>query len=197
MITHLRGIVDEVGEQTLVLEVSGVGYEVFCSHRTLAQFTYTGESIKLYVHEHIKEDGHDLYGFNDRQDRELFRKLISVSGIGPKGGLQVFNLYDCQEIVQIIIEQDSKALSKVSGIGPKTAQRIILELKDAMAKWYVPDLTLLETGHRDDSAKHEAIEALEALGYGGMEAKKAVEAIYDYHATSEALIKKALSLLGM
>lgn len=120
-----------------------------------------------------------------------------MSGIGPKGGMQVFNTYSSQEVVEIILEQDSKALSKVSGIGPKTAQRIILELKDSIGKLFVPDLSLLETGLKDDSAKSEAIEALEALGYSGVEAKKAVEAIYDYKANSEELIKKALGLLGM
>ena len=85
----------------------------------------------------------------------------------------------------------------MSGIGPKTAQRIILELKDSIGKLFVPDLSLLETGLKDESAKAEAIEALEALGYAAQEARKAVEAIYDYKANSEELIKKALSLLGM
>ncbi len=197
MITYLVGTLEHIGENTLVIEVYGVGYEVFCSSRTLSELNGTREKVKIYIHEHIKEDGHDLYGFYHMEDRELFRKLISVSGIGPKGGMQVFNTYSSQEVIEIILNQDSKALSKVSGIGPKTAQRIILEIKDSIGKLFVPDLSLLETGLKDESAKAEAIEALEALGYAAQEARKAVEAIYDYKANSEELIKKALSLLGM
>ncbi len=197
MITYLVGTLEHIGENTLVIEVYGVGYEVFCSSRTLSELNGTREKVKIYIHEHIKEDGHDLYGFYHMEDRELFRKLISVSGIGPKCGMQVFNTYSSQEVIEIILNQDSKALSKVSGIGPKTAQRIILELKDSIGKLFVPDLSLLETGLKDESAKAEAIEALEALGYAAQEARKAVEAIYDYKANSEELIKKALSLLGM
>lgn len=197
MITYLVGTLEHIGENTLVIEVYGVGYEVFCSSRTLSELNGTHEKVKIYIYEHIKEDSHDLYGFYYIEDRELFRKLISVSGIGPKGGMQVFNTYSSQEVIEIILNQDSKALSKVSGIGPKTAQRIILELKDSIGKLFVPDLSLLETGLKDESAKAEAIEALETLGYAAQEARKAVEAIYDYKANSEELIKKALSLLGM
>lgn len=197
MITYLKGNISEFGENTVVLETYGIGYEVFCSTRTIGELVAQKENIKLYIHEHIKEDGHDLYGFYHIEDREVFRKLIGVSGIGPKGGMQVLNLYSVQEIVEIIMEQDSKALSKVSGIGPKTAQRIILELKDSMSKLYVPDLSLLQTGLKDTESKNEAIEALESLGYSNHEAKKAVEAVDDYHSSSEELIRKALSLLGM
>ena len=197
MITYLVGNLEHIAENALVIEVYGVGYEVFCSSRTLSELNGTREKVKIYIHEHIKEDGHDLYGFYHIEDRELFRKLISVSGIGPKGGMQVFNTYSSQEVIEIILNQDSKALSKVSGIGPKTAQRIILELKDSIGKLFVPDLSLLQTGLKDETTKEEAIEALEALGYTAQEARKAVEAIYDYKANSEELIKKALSLLGM
>ncbi|MBU3803193.1 MAG: Holliday junction branch migration protein RuvA [Candidatus Cellulosilyticum pullistercoris] len=197
MITYLKGNVSELGENTVVIEAYGIGYEVFCSTRTISELMGQKETVKLYIHEHIKEDGHDLYGFYYKEDREVFRKLIGVSGIGPKSGMQVLNLYSVQEIIEIIMEQDSKALSKVSGIGPKTAQRIILELKDSMSKLYVPDLSLLQTGLKNTESKHEAIEALESLGYSNQEAKKAVEAVDDYHSTSEELIRKALSLLGM
>lgn len=197
MITYLKGQIVEVGDNTIVLEAYGIGYEIFCSTRTLGTSINPEDTVKVYIHEHIKEDSHDLYGFMHKEERELFRKLISVSGIGPKGGLQILNLYTSQEVIQIIVEQDSKALSKVSGIGPKTAQRIILELKDSISKLYVPDLTVLETGLKDDTPKYEAIEALEALGYSPIEARKAVEAVFVYHISSEELIRKALNILGM
>lgn len=197
MITYLKGTLEELNENSLVIEACGVGYEVFCRGSAFSSLLQDKSPIKVYIYEHIKEDGHDLYGFQNKEERELFKKLISVSGIGPKGGMQVLNTYTSQEVIEIILEQDSKALSKVSGIGPKTAQRIILELKDSIGKLYVPDLSLLETGLKDDTAKHEAIEALTALGYKDTDAKKAVEAIFDYSSDSETLIKKALSLLGM
>lgn len=197
MITYLKGTLEELNENSLVIEAYGVGYEVFCSGAAFGHMLQDKAPIKVYIYEHIKEDGHDLYGFQNKEERELFKKLISVSGIGPKGGMQVLNTYTSQEVIEIILEQDSKALSKVSGIGPKTAQHIILELKDSIGKLYVPDLSLLQTGLKDDTAKHEAIEALMALGYKDADAKKAVEAIFDYQSDSETLIKKALSLLGM
>jgi len=197
MITYLVGKLIEMDETSVVLEAYGVGYEIFCATRTIGELYEHGKEVKLYIHEQIKEDSHDLYGFYHKEEREVFRKLISVSGIGPKGGIQVLNMYSVQEIIEIIMEQDVKAMSKVSGIGPKTAQRIVLELKDSMAKLYVPDLSLLQTGLKDKEAKGDAIEALIALGYSNNEAKKAVEAVDDYHSSSEELIKKALSLLGM
>lgn len=195
MITYLKGIITEMSENAVVLEAAGIGYEVFCTTRTVGELSTQNETVKLYIHEQIKEDSHDLYGFYHSEEREVFRKLIGVSGIGPKGGMQILNLYSVQEIIEIIMEQDSKALSKVSGIGAKTAQRIILELKDSMSKLYAPDLSLLKTGLKDTESKHEAIEALESLGYSHQEAQKAVEAVDDYHSNSETLIRKALSLL--
>ena len=197
MITYLVGKLTEMDEISVVLEAYGVGYEIFCATRTIGELYEYGKDVKLYIHEQIKEDSHDLYGFVRKEEREVFRKLISVSGIGPKGGMQVLNMYSVQEIIAIIMEQDVKAMSKVSGIGPKTAQRIVLELKDSMAKLYQPDLSLLQTGLKDKASKEDAIEALIALGYSSQEAKKAVEAVDDYHSSSEALIKKALSLLAM
>ncbi len=197
MITYLNGNLEYIGQTSLIIDVNGIGYEVFCSLPMLETLRGVKGKSKIYIHENIKEDAHDLYGFNNQEERELFRNLISVSGIGPKGGMQVLNTYENSEIIRIILDGDSKALSKVSGIGPKTAQRIILELKDSMGKLMVPDMELLKTGLKDNTAKAEAIEALEALGYSGAEAKKSVEAIDDYKSTSEELIRKALSILGM
>lgn len=197
MITYLVGDITEVSESSVVLESYGIGYEIFCTTRTIGEFTTCRDHVKLYVHEQIKEDSHELYGFYYKEEREVFRKLIGVSGIGPKGGIQVLNMYSVQDIIELIIAQDVKAISKVSGIGPKTAQRIILELKDSMSKLYVPDLEDLSSGLKDQGAKEDAIEALVSLGYSNVEAKKAVEAVDNYHSSSEELIKKALSLLAI
>ncbi|MGL4738098.1 MAG: Holliday junction branch migration protein RuvA [Cellulosilyticaceae bacterium] len=196
MLAYLKGIITEVTESSIYIEVGGVGYEVFIAASILGQGIKMNEPLKIYVYDHIKEDAHDLYGFVARDEKELFKKLISVSGIGPKGAMNIFNLYKADEVIQIIISQDSKALGKVSGIGPKTAQRIILELKDAMGKIAALSMETLPiltepTAH----VKGEAMEALEALGYGAGDAKKAVEAIWNYEDSVETVIKKSLALL--
>ncbi len=195
MITYIRGILTEIGENFIILEVNGIGYEVFCNGYTFTSSSHQEE--KVYIYEHIKEDGHDLYGFKAKEERELFKKLISVSGIGPKGGMQILYLYSASEVIGHILAGDTKALSKVSGIGPKTAQRLVLELKDSLGKLAIPEMPLIqESKEVQKEVKEEAIEALVILGYGQGEAKKAVDALFDYQDTSENLIKKALSLLG-
>lgn len=196
MLAYLKGIITEVTESSVYIEVSGIAYEVFIAASILGQGIKMNEPVKIYVYDHIKEDAHDLYGFVSREEKELFKKLISVSGIGPKGAMNIFNLYQADEVIQIILNQDSKALGKVSGIGPKTAQRIILELKDAMGKIAALSMeTLPIFTEPTQHIKGEAIEALEALGYAASDAKKAVEAIWNYEDSVETVIKKALSLL--
>ncbi|MDF2612610.1 MAG: ruvA [Clostridia bacterium] len=197
MIAYLYGVIAEIGDNTLVLETHGIGYEVFCSAHQFFSEMEKGEPIKIYIYEHIKEDGHDLYGFKTKEDKELFKKLTSVSGIGPKGGMQILNTYTNQDIVSIILSEDSKALSKVSGIGAKTAQRIILELKDSIGKLTGQTAESLSSNLASTSQKNEAIEALEALGYTLADAKKAVNAIIDERDNSEQIIRKALNLLGL
>lgn len=198
MITYLNGKLVEVLENAIVLEAYGVGYEVFCSSHQFYDELGKEALVKVYVFEHIKEDGHDLYGFKTKEERELFKKLTSVSGIGPKSGIQILNTYEASEIASIILSEDSKALTKVSGIGAKTAQRIILELKDGISKLYETDLSWIrEEKNEGPDNKAEAIEALVTLGYSFGEAKKAVSAVADGYDTSEQMIKKALSLLGL
>ncbi|WP_069997526.1 Holliday junction branch migration protein RuvA [Cellulosilyticum sp. I15G10I2] len=198
MITYLNGNIIEIGENAIIIETYGIGYEVFCAAHQFYDELHTNTPIKVYIYEHIKEDSYDLYGFKVREERELFKKLTSVSGIGPKGGMQILNTYTSQDIISIILSEDSKALSKVNGIGPKTAQRIILELKDSMLKLYTQNAEqLLSHAKVPHTQKNEAVEALVALGYAQAEAVKAVNAIFDERDSSEQLIRKALSLLGL
>ena len=197
MIAYLNGEVIQVEENSVIVDVHGLGYEVFMPYTHGLAPVIIGEKVKVYIFEHIKEDAYDLYGFVNKIQKNLFKKLISVSGIGPKGALQILNMYPDDELMQIIINQDSKALSKVSGIGPKTAQRVILELKDSMSKMVTVDLSVLTHGLAPERVDYqsEAIEALMALGYQMSEATKAVKAIFDYEDTTEVLIKKALQVL--
>ncbi|MEG0013394.1 MAG: Holliday junction branch migration protein RuvA [Cellulosilyticaceae bacterium] len=195
MLAYLNGKITEAYNQYIVLEVNDIGYEIFMAGRDFSYSVSPDGLTKIYVHEHIKEDAHDLYGFPTKEEKNLFKKLISVSGIGPKGAAQILNMYSPNEVINFIIAGDTKALSKVSGIGPKTAQRMILELKDSMNKIYeviteLPIFAATETDYKSD-----AIGALVSLGYQSQDATKAVNAIFDYEDTTETLIKKALNLL--
>ncbi|MGL4800135.1 MAG: Holliday junction branch migration protein RuvA [Cellulosilyticaceae bacterium] len=197
MIAYLNGQIVSIEENSVIIEVGNIGYEVFMPYTHGLAPATIGESVRVYVFEHIKEDAYDLYGFINKVQKNLFKKLISVNGIGPKSALQILNMYPDDELMQIILNADSKALSKVSGIGPKTAQRVILELKDSMSKMVSVDLDALTFGLAPEKEDHqeEAIEALGALGYQQAEARKAVKAIFDYEDDTETLIKKALQLL--
>ncbi|MGL6173572.1 MAG: Holliday junction branch migration protein RuvA [Cellulosilyticaceae bacterium] len=195
MLAYLNGKITEAYNQYIVLEVMGVGYEIFMAGRDMNYAVSLDGLTKIYVYEHIKEDAHDLYGFPTKEEKNLFKKLISVSGIGPKGAAQILNLYSPNEVINFIIAGDSKALTKVSGIGPKTAQRVILELKDSMNKIYevITELPIMAANETD--YKTDAIAALISLGYASQDATKAVNAIFDYEDTTEMIIKKALNLL--
>ncbi len=197
MITYLNGKVTDIEETSIIIETYGVGYEVFCVSHQFYDEMAADVFVKVYIYEHIREDAHDLYGFKSKEERELFKRLTSVNGIGPKGGMQVLNTYTSHEIVSIILSGDSKALTKVSGIGTKTAQRIILELKDSLSKLNPDGLGEKTSGYETASeSKNEAIEALVTLGYTESEASKAVQVIFDERDSSEGLIRKALSLLS-
>lgn len=197
MIAYLKGEITEIYENTIWVEVGQMGYEVSIAYNQNIDILQKGKTVKIYIYENIKEDAYDLYGFVTVQEKELFKKLVGVNGIGPKTALQMMNLYDVNHLIEIIMMQDHKALGKVSGIGPKTAQRIILELKDVVQKLAMPDLSHLEKGLPPSTgqAKEEAIEALETLGFSLGDARKAVQAIFDYNDTTEVIIKKALALL--
>lgn len=197
MIAYLTGEITDIEDNNICIEVGNMGYEVFMPYDHDGQTLRIGMKIKAYIYENIREDAYDLYGFITKEQKMLFKKLIGVNGIGPKGALQMMNMYDVNHLIEIIMTQDHKALSKVSGIGPKTAQRITLELKDVVEKLAIPNLTYLEKGLpvATGNVKEEAIEALEALGFSSADARKAVQAIFDYSDTTETIIKKALALL--
>lgn len=197
MIAYLTGEITDIDDNNICIEVGNMGYEVFMPYDHDGQTLRIGMKIKAYIYENIREDAYDLYGFITKEQKMLFKKLIGVNGIGPKSAMQMMNMYEVNHLIEIIMMQDHKALGKVSGIGPKTAQRITLELKDVVEKLAIPDLTYLEKGlpAATGNVKEEAIEALEALGFSSADARKAVQAIFDYSDTTETIIKKALALL--
>lgn len=205
MIDFLRGQVAFVGDDFVVVDVGGVGYRVFCPN-PLAFQRRAGEEavVTVYVHYHVREDAHLLYGFSSREEQALFRRLLEVSGVGPKVALGVLAASDPPAFVAAIRREDVGFLTRLPGVGRKTAQRMILDLKDKLAgldEW---------SGSGDDGALPaaaavpastvpeswaEAREALMALGYKDHELDRAWSAIKDHVAdneTTEALMKRAL-----
>ena len=198
MIAYLNGILAEIEEENIVIEVNGIGYNVRIPAGMAGRLPQIGEVVKLYTYTSVREDAIGLYGFLSRDDLNMYRQLITVSGIGPKGGL--LSAMSADELRMAVISQDAKAIAKAPGVGTKTAQRIILELKDkisledtAMMREVnqVPQGSML-TGK--SQAQTEAVEALTALGYSPSEALRAVKAVLQEtpDLDVEALLKAAL-----
>lgn len=199
MIAYINGIIDDITEDNAVIDVGGIGYNVKISADTASRLPGIGETVKLYTYTCVREDAFQLYGFLTRSDLEIFKKLITVNGIGPKGGLAILSVMDADDLRYAIMSGDSKAISRAPGIGAKTAQRVILDLKDKISI----DDTLISreiaatagvSGIKADTPqKKEAIEALVSLGYGQTESAKAVNAIEGIeNMDSGAVLKAAL-----
>lgn len=200
MYAYLKGTVEEIGEEDLVVEVNQIGYRVMVSARTANQVEGIGSFVKLYTYTLVREDAFMLYGFLSRDELMLFKKLITVNGIGPKGGLAILSVLDVDELRFAILSGDAKAISKAPGIGAKTAERVILDLRDK--------ISLEDTLHADvshiggavtedvDDQKKEAIEALTSLGYSATDALRAVKQVeITPDITTEVVLKQALKYL--
>ncbi|MFC1700801.1 Holliday junction branch migration protein RuvA [Patescibacteria group bacterium] len=188
MIYLLEGAIKIKTDKFVVIDVSGVGYRVFCSSSVLEKSEDIGKNIKLYTHQYIRENIMDLYGFLSREDLEFFELLISINGIGPKAALSILALAPVDKLKQAIASGQKTLLTKVSGIGQKTAERIILELKSKITA-SVSDIKNL-------SADSDAIDALESLGYARYQAQKALESVSDEISSIEDRVKQALKFLG-
>lgn len=199
MIAYVKGIVEDITEDNAVIDVNGIGYNVKISADTASRLPGIGEPVKLYTYTCVREDAFQLYGFLSRGDLEIFKKLITVNGIGPKGGLAILSVMDADDLRYAIMSGDAKAISKAPGIGAKTAQRVILDLKDKIS---IDDalinreiaVTAANAGLQGDTPqKREAIEALVSLGYGQTESARAVNAIEGIEdMDSGAVLKAAL-----
>lgn len=198
MIAYVNGMIDDITEDNAVIDVGGIGYNVKISADTASRLPGIGEPVKLYTYTCVREDAFLLYGFLTRSDLEIFKKLITVNGIGPKGGLAILSVMDADDLRYAIMSGDSKAISKAPGIGAKTAQRVILDLKDKISIDDVMiDREIAETAGGslkiDTPQKKEAIEALVSLGYSQTESAKAVNAIEGIEdMDSGAVLKAAL-----
>ena len=192
MITHIHGKLIEKTPTYVVVDVNGIGYKIKISLQTFS--VIDGEFCKLYTHLSVKEDSHTLFGFFEESERYLFRSLISVSGVGPTTAQIILSTYTAEEIINHITTADVKAIQGVKGIGAKTAQRIIIDLKDKVAKG-IPTSDLL-FDKIDNTIKEEALSALLALGFAKKGAESKIDKVLKSNpeiASVEELVKTALS----
>lgn len=192
MYEYLSGRVEYIGENYAVIDISGLGYRVFTSHNTMKNLKL-GETSKIFTHLIVKQDDMVLYGFSTRDELEMFKLLISVSGVGPKVGASLLNKFKASEIAAAIISRDIKKLTEAQGIGKKISERIILELKDKIDTESAIGNTDVLSGGDEVS---QVIEALVSLGYNYSIASSAVSKLKDVKKPVDILIKDALRQLA-
>jgi len=194
MYAYLDGIVAEKGQNSLVIDVNGVGYLLSVSMNTLQETPPAGEKMKVYTSLSVREDAMELFGFASREEREMFLRLLSVSGIGPKVALSILGAMPLRDLTLAIVTGDVTSLSRAPGVGKKTAQRLALELKDKVEQSdldYTPASSGVYTPVQEDAAQ-EALAALQALGYTAAEAAKAVSQVRGQSDSANELVRLAL-----
>ena len=203
MISYIRGTLAEKNEDSAVVEAHGVGYQIFVPVPVLSELPPLGESVKIYTYFSVREDGMSLFGFLSRQDLAMFKQLIGVNGIGPKSALGILSALRPDVLRMAVASGDAKTISRAPGVGPKTAQRIILDLKDkirpedVLAGGLEESLAVPEEISGVGQAGKEAVEALTALGYSAAEAAGAVKKVkITEEMTAEDVLKGALRHLA-
>lgn len=197
MIAFLKGYIEEKSEGEVILDVSGVGYEVEISSITQEQLESAGSEVKLLIYHHITDSDQRLFGFFSADEKALFEKLITVKGVGPKLGLTILSGLPADQLIGAITNAEATTLSKVPGIGKKTAERIIVELKDKLAE-YAASAGVTPATSSESGVMGEAISALEALGFKKKESEQAVIKALKNTGSENAsvIIKKALASLN-
>ena len=195
MYAYFKGKLAYVGEDSIILDVHDVGYRILLSPTSIAFLPQIGEYVQLYTYTSVREDAIWLYGFLNHDDLEIFKKCITVSGIGPKGAMAILSVMDANSLRYAIISGDAKAIAQAPGIGIKTAQRLILELKDKIS---IEDTLVNKeangvrmTAELRSSNMDEALEALVALGYSSSEALKAIKNVENASEMDVELLLKA------
>lgn len=200
MYAYFKGILEEKNIDRIVIEVGGIGYNIYFPAGKAAMLPALGEEVKIYIYTNVREDAINLFGFISLEELELFKLLISVSGIGPKGGLSILSIMSADEVKMAILTGNAKAISKAPGVGNKTAERLLIDLKDKVSVDSILGHTIEEgnVSGENDPIVTETIEALTALGYAMKEAQNAVvEARKERDATDTSdLLKAALKLMS-
>jgi holliday junction DNA helicase RuvA len=190
MISHLTGTVIELSEKYTVIDVNGVGYKVYCSTDTLSEL-HADSPASLFTYLVVREDALDLYGFISREEEDFFQLLISVSGIGPKGALGILSATSTNILKKAIATGDTSYLTKVSGIGRKTAEKVVLELRDKLKA----HSDTKENPH-ELRAESDVVLALQSLGYSQNEARDVLKEVSAEIVGTNARIREALKILG-
>ena len=202
MITYLKGELVAVEEDKVIVEVGGIGYSVFMPEGSISMLPQTGNEIKLHTYLNVREDAMQLFGFLTRDDLNVFKLVIGVSGIGPKGGLSILSKLSADDLRYAVLSGDAKAICAAPGIGKKTAEKLIIELKD---KLNIDDVLENVSGDTQEApsrsgsitnVQSEAVQALVALGYGNTEAMKAVKKVdISENNDVEYVLKQALKYM--
>lgn len=196
MYAYIRGIVSDITADRAVLEAAGVGYELFAGRKTLEKLIL-GEEAKLYTHLHLAEGVQALYGFYSEEEREMFRRLIGITRVGPKLAISVLSVMEPSDVISAVITDNPTAFDPVQGMGRKMAQRVILELKEQVKDNPISTGSQSQTVKTNvaENIRAEAVQALVALGYDGLTASRAVSAVEEAKNVEE-LITKALRKLA-
>ena len=198
MISLIRGTLSHVSDGKVEIDTGSLGFEVFVPTSLIPELPPVGEDVELFTHLNVKEDGFSLFGFLTREELELFRKIITVSGIGPKGALAILSVLTPEDLRFAILSSDVKAIAAAPGIGKKTAERLIIELRDGMERSvtevsYVP---ARELSGKESGTVSDVVMALTELGFSSKDAYKAVRSIENPPEDEGALLKEALKRLG-
>lgn len=200
MISYIRGELVAVEEEKAVIDVGGVGYGIFMPAQSMGKLPPLHEEVRLHTYLHVKEDAMQLYGFLTRDDLKVFKLVIGVSGIGPKGALNILSNLSADDLRFAVLSNDAKAISAAQGIGKKTAEKLIIELKDKLSmddvlEHMVQEEEVAVTG-QNSGVQAEAVQALVALGYGNTESLRAVRRV-EVNADSdvETVLKQALRFM--
>lgn len=201
MIGRLRGLLLEKIAPEILIECHGIGYEVTMPMTSIYALPDINEEAIIYTHFVVREDAQLLYGFANKVERKLFRLLIKVNGVGPKLGLAILSSMSADQFVSCVARDDLTTIVKIPGVGKKTAERLLIEMRDRLKDWQtssqasVANITPIDVHHENtfvDDAKGDAINALVSLGYSLSQADKAVKMVYLDNKTSEELIRDSL-----
>lgn len=176
----------------ILLDVSGVGYEIQVPMTTIYQLPAVGEPVTLHTHFVVREDAQILFGFADTRERQMFRNLIKVNGVGPKMALTILSGIEANDFVRCVRDNDTVTLVKLPGVGKKTAERLLVEMRDRLKDWEIDESAVAVTDSGSQDILAEAESALLALGYKPQEASRMVSAVKGEVASSEELIRLAL-----
>ena len=199
MIAYIKGVLADVKEDGIVVETGSIGYNIQVAGNVLGNLPCIGSEVKIHTYTYVREDVLALYGFLTKDDLQMFLLLLGVNGVGPKGALGILSMFSAQELRLAIISQDSKTIAKAPGIGAKTAQRMLIDLKDKVSveetfeKMGTETVNVSSVKTENSGARSDAIEALTALGYSASESMKAVNAVeITEDMSSDAILKQAL-----